>query len=243
VKLYFFHGSCAALTARLELDYKGLDYELVCLPPVAHGFILGFRGFERQTVPALEVDGHKVSGTLSISRVLDEVRPDPPLHTGDARVDEAERWGEDFQNAQRRILYAATRRRPAAWASMVLPGQPWPVRAVWRVLAPALVAFASWAHGGSDERAGPDVALLPERLDQIDAWIAEGVLDGERLNAADFEIAPNVRSLLEFDDLAPLVRDRPAERHARRVLPAFPGHVPRVLPGDWLTRMASSSRL
>src|SRR5919197_310742 len=132
MKLYFFHGSCAAATARLELDYKRLDYELVYLPPVAHGFILGVRGFPRQTVPALELDGRRVSGTLEISRVLDELQPEPPLHPGDARVEEAERWGEQLQDAQRRILYASTRRRPSAWASMVLPGQRPPVRALWR---------------------------------------------------------------------------------------------------------------
>jgi glutathione S-transferase len=236
VKLYFFAGSCAALTARLELDYKGLDYELVYLPPVAHGFILGVRGFPRQTVPALELDGRRVTGTLDISRVLDELAPEPPLHPGDARVEEAERWGEDLQNAQRRILYAATRRKPSAWSSMVLPGQAGVVRLLWRGLAYALVPFASWAHGGSDDRARRDVAELPDRLDRIDAWIADGVLDGESLNAADFEIAPNVRSLLEFDDLAAFVRGRPAEGHARRVLPEFPGRVPRVLPPDWLRR-------
>lgn len=243
MKLYFFHGSCAALTARLELDYKGLEYELVYLPPVAHGFILGIRGFPRATVPALEFDGRRVSGTLAISQVLDELRPEPPLHPGDARVEEAERWGEDIQNAQRRILYASTRRKTSAWASMVLPGQRPFVRVLWRALTPVLVPFASWAQGGNDERARRDVAGLAERLDRIDAWIAEDVLDGELLNAADFEIAPNVRSLLEFDDLAPLVRGRPAERHARRVLPDFPGHVPRVLPPDWLERIASISRL
>jgi hypothetical protein len=27
VKLHLFQGSCAALTTRLELDYKDLDYE------------------------------------------------------------------------------------------------------------------------------------------------------------------------------------------------------------------------
>jgi glutathione S-transferase len=242
VKLYFFHGSCAALTGRLELDYKGLDYQLVYLPPVAHGFILGRRGFEQQTVPALEVDGRRVSGTLTISRVLDELRPDPPLHPGDPRVDEAERWGEELQNAQRRILYAASRRKPSAWASMVLPGQGPLTHVLLRALAPALVSLASWGHGESDERARCDVVELPGRLDRIDEWIAEGVLDGEVLNAADFEIAPNVRSLLQFEDLAPLVHGRPAERHARRVLPEFPGHIPRVLPPDWLARSASTSR-
>jgi glutathione S-transferase len=244
VKLYFFQGSCAALTARLELEYKGLEYQLVYLPPVAHGFILGVRGFGRQTVPALELDDERVSGTLEISRVLDRLKPEPPLHPGDERIEEAERWGEELQNAQRRILYAATRRKPSAWSSMVLPGQRRAIRAVWRGLAYGLVPFASWAHGGSDERAHRDLAELPSRLDRIDAWIEEGVLDGEDLNAADFEIAPSIRSFLQFADLAQLVSGRPAERHARRVLPEFPGHVAAVLPRDWLSqpRSASSSR-
>ena len=244
MKLYFFHGSCAAETARLELDYKGFAYDLVYLPPVAHGLILGVRGFPRPTVPALEVEGRRVSGTRNISRVLDELAPEPPLHPGDERVEKAEAWGERLQDAQRRILYASSRRRPSAWGSMVLGGQPPLVRVPWRLLAPALVAFASWGHGGSDDRARRDVEALPAALDRIDRWIADGVLGGERLNAADFEIAPNVRSLLEFDDLAPLVRGRPAERHARRILPEFAGHVPHVLPADWIAHepSASSSR-
>jgi glutathione S-transferase len=234
VKLYLFSGSCAALTAKLELEHKRLDYDAVYLPPVAHGFILGVRGFPRPSVPALEVDGRKVSGTREIARVLDELRPEPSLRTADPAVEEAERWGEDLQDAVRRILYASVRRKPSAWAAMMLPGQRPPVRALWRALTPLLVRVASHYHGGQDARAREDVAALPARLDRIDAWIADGVLDGAELNAADFEIATNIRSLLVYDDLAPLVAGRPAEAHARRVVPHFPGHVPHVLPRAWI---------
>jgi glutathione S-transferase len=103
MRLYFFAGSCAAQTTRLELEYKGLAHELVYLLPVAHGFILGIRGFPRQSVPALEIDRPKLSGTRVISRALDELQPEPALFPADperrAAVEEAERWGEDLQDA------------------------------------------------------------------------------------------------------------------------------------------------
>lgn len=238
MKLYLFQGSCAALTTRLELDYKGLAYEPVYLPPVVHGFILGVRGFPRPSVPALEIDGRRISGTLEISRVLDELKPDPPLFPDDpvrrAAVEEAERWGEDLQNAARRLLYCAARRKPAAWGEMMAGGQARPVRIGLRAAAPLLVQFAARFHRGLDRIGREDVASLPERLDRIDAWIADGVLDGAELNAADFEIATNVRFLLTLDDLAPAIEGRPAATHARRVAREFPARFPAVFPRDWL---------
>jgi glutathione S-transferase len=197
VKLYLFQGSCAALTTRLELDYKRLPYELVYLPPVLHGFILGIRGFPRPSVPALEADGRRISGTLAISRALDELQPDPPLFPADparrATVEEAERWGEDLQDAARRILYCAARRKPSAWGAMMAGGQPRPIANGLRAAAP-----------------------------------------GTELNAADFEIATNIRFLLTLDDLGPAIETRPAAAHARRIVPGFPARFPTVLPGDWL---------
>jgi glutathione S-transferase len=238
VKLYLFQGSCAALTTRLELDHKKLRYELVYLPPVLHGFILGIRGFPRPSVPALDVDGRRISGTLSISRALDELQPDPPLFPADparrAAVEEAERWGEDLQDAARRILYCAARRKPSAWGAMMAGGQPSPVAIGLRAAAPLLVRGAAHYHGGRDEIGREDVASLPERLDRIDAWIAEGVLDSAELNAADFEIATNIRFVLTLDDLGPAIETRPAAAHARRIVPEFPARFPTVLPRDWL---------
>jgi glutathione S-transferase len=238
VKLYLFQGSCAALTSRLELDYKGLGYDVVYLPPVVHGVILGVRGFPRPSVPALEVDGRRISGTRAISRLLDELQPEPPLFPPDperrAAVEEAERWGEEFQDAARRLFYCAARRRPSAWAAIMAGGQRTPVGLGLRATAPVLVRFAARYHRGLDRTGRDDVARLPERLDRIDAWIAHGLLDGADLNAADFEIATNVRSLLTFEDLAPTIENRPAATHARRVVPEVPGSFPPVLPRDWL---------
>ena len=53
---------------------------------------------------------------------------------------------------------------------------------------------------------------LPAQLDRIDAWIADGVLNGERLNAADFAIGSSLALLAYRLDLAPEIEGRPAGR-------------------------------
>ena len=40
-----------------------------------------------------------------------------------------------------------------------------------------------------------DLAALPGLLDQVDAYIADGVLGGDQPNAADLQIAPTIRLL------------------------------------------------
>jgi hypothetical protein len=62
VTLYMFPGSNSALTGRLLLDHKGIDYKLVKLPPAAHAFILLALGFETMAVPALKIGGRRVQG-------------------------------------------------------------------------------------------------------------------------------------------------------------------------------------
>lgn len=89
------------------------------------------------------------------------------------------------------------------------PERALPIRVFLRVGRRLIVRLASGAHRASDDAVREDLALLPERLDQIDAWIEEGLLNGEELNAADFQIAPNVSALLLCDDLVPLIAERP----------------------------------
>jgi glutathione S-transferase len=78
------------------------------------------------------------------------------------------------------------------------------------------------------------IAEIPPALDRIDDWIADGLLDGEELNAADFQIAPSVRLLMTFEDFRPLIESRPAGRFASRVLPRAPGRIGPVFPAEWL---------
>jgi hypothetical protein len=43
-----------------------------------------------------------------------------------------------------------------------------------------------------------------------------------------------VRLLLTFQDLEPLIEDRPAARLARRAVPGYRGDAPPVFPPRWL---------
>ena len=115
------------------------------------------------------------------------------------------------------------------------------------------------AGGDADQDLGPDhlrrrrlndsyddtvrahIAEIPEALDHIDRWIAEGVLGGAQPNAADFQIAPSVRLLMTFDDLRPAIEDRPAGQHAQRFLPEAPGRIPPVFPAEWLEPLRAGS--
>jgi len=241
VTLYMFPGSNSVLTGRLMLDHKGIDYKLVKLPPAAHAFILLALGFETMSVPALKINGRRVQGTRWIARALDEHFPQRPLYPADAKrraaVQDAERWGEEFQNATRRIFYCAARRDRNAFTSVMLTERSLPMRVALRISAPLIMRLATGVHRASDPAGREDVALLPERLDRIDAWIEDGLLNGPELHAADFQIAPNVAALMLADDLRPFIEQRPAAAFAQRVAPHYPGHIASVLPREWLASL------
>lgn len=132
VKLYMFSGSNAVLTVQLMLNHKGIDYKRVNMPPGVHAPMLLAKGFETMTVPALDVDGRRIQGTRSISRALDELVPEPRLFPTDPErrlaVEEAERWGEQLQDATRRIFYCMARGDRRAFASFTTAGRALPMR-------------------------------------------------------------------------------------------------------------------
>lgn len=246
VKLYAFTGSAPSLTARLMLEHKGIDHKAVHVMIGPHAFGMLGRGFETMTVPALKVDGRRVQGSREISRALDELAPRPPLFPGDperrGRVEEAEEWGEELQDAVRRLVLCAARRDPGAFTSVYRHVSPL-MRAAQRVSRRLVMRLATAGHRATDRAGERDLAVLPARLDRIDAWIAQGLLDSAELNAADFQIAPNIALLLRFEDLAPFVEGRPAARLAQRVAPDFPGAVPPVLPPAWLAPLRAGRSL
>jgi glutathione S-transferase len=243
LKLYMFPGSNSVMTGRLMLEHKGIDYQEVKLMPGPHAFIMLGLGFETMGVPAVKFKGRRVQGTRWIARYLDEIVPARPLFPADPverkAVQDAERWGEEFQNATRRIFYFAARRDKQAFTSFMTPRRSPPMRVALRVARPLIIRLATGAHRASDAAGREDLELLGERLDQIDAWIAEGLLNGPELNAADFQIAPNISGLLLSEDLAPFIRDRPAAAFAARVAPGYAGHLAAVIPPDALTALRS----
>jgi glutathione S-transferase len=246
LKLYMFPGSNSVLTGRLMLDHKGIDYQVVKLPPGLHAFIMLALGFETMGVPAIRWGDRRVQGTRSISRALDELVPARPLFPSDPSrrrdVEDAERWGEELQNATRRIFYASSRRDHDVFTSVIAADWTLPMRVFLRAGSGLIIRLATGAHRATEDAAREDVALLPERLDQIDAWIGEGRLGAAELNAADFQIAVNVAALMCFEDLAPLIEGRPAAELSRRVVPGgYRGRIGRVLPSEWLPSRDTSA--
>jgi glutathione S-transferase len=222
IKLYMFSGSNAVRTAELMLRHKRIAYQEVILERGAHGAQLSALGFDGRTVPALEIDGRRVQRTREISRALDLIKPEPPLFPVNAadrvRVEDAERCGEQLQDAVRRLFHCA----------------------MTRVRDDEIDRLAARAHGATDAAGRRDLAELPQRLDQIDAWIKAGVLDGYQPNAADFQIAPNIAWLLGFDDIAPFVQHRPAAAYAIRVAGESGATIPPIFADEWLAGLRAA---
>jgi glutathione S-transferase len=222
------------------LELKGIEHQVNDMLPGFHAPLLRLAGFRGDTVPALRINGQRVQGSLAISRVLDQVKPEPPLfptNPADRQaVEEAESWGERYlQPVPRRIFRWAVSRDPnlRLWMARDVVGMPVP--SVMAALnAPIARHFARKAHA-SDEQVRADIAQLPAMLDRVDILIGEGTIGGDALNAADFQIGTTLRVLLAFEDLAPLFEGRPATELARRLLPDYPGPIPRVLPPQWLS--------
>lgn len=234
-RLFVVPGSHPSMTGRLVLEHKQIPYRRVDLIPAMHRVVVRALGFESGTVPALAIDGRRLQGTRAIARALDATRPEPPLFPAgaDARraVEEAERWGDEvLQPVPRRLTWWAVRRDGAGAGGSFLEGACLgvPLAVATRTTAPVawLAARLIRAH---DDAVRADLDALPGLLQRVDELLAEGVIGGERLNAADFQIATSVRLLMCLDDLRPALADRPAGAHAMRVAPHYPGRIPPVL--------------
>jgi len=238
VKLYTIPISHSARAAQLMLERKGTRHETVALLSGLHPILLRLAGFRGGTVPALRVDGKRVQGSLSISRFLDAMQPDPPLFPEDPRlrssVEEAERWGANvLQPVPRRLYRWALVRNREVRRELVLANRI-PIAAVAIVAMKPLAAYFA-RHSGADEATvRRHLTELPRLLDHADELVRAGVLGSHTPNAAACQIAPSLRLLLNFVQLQPLFSDRPAADFARRMLPDYPGLVPAVFPPSWI---------
>lgn len=234
-RLYVMPISNAAAAGAAMVRHKRIPHRVVNLMPGLHPMLVRAAGFERHTVPALEVDGRKVQGSREVARFLDELAPDPPLFPRDpadrARVEEAERWGEQaFQPVPRRLFryLLLTQSSARIWMGtevMRLPG----AAAIAPLFMPAIRRLAAISHA-EEERVRSDVERLPQLLDHVDDLIAERTIGGAQPNAAGFQILASVRVLLEFEDLSGPLEGRPCVQAARLLYPAWPGPIPRGLP-------------
>jgi glutathione S-transferase len=240
-KIYVVHGSHPCATVERAFVLKGVPYQRVELPPVAYALHQRVR-FGRRTVPAVEfADGERIVGSRAIVRRVEELAPEPPLFPADAEqrraVEAAEEWGDVvWQPIARRLLWTAFQRWPRAMASYQqgsrLPALPIPALLA---LAPLATRLLRAMNQAADEAVRADLAALPTHLDRIDAWISEGVLGGERANAADLQIATTSRLLLTIGDVVPFFDGRPAREHAVALFPEAAGSTPPgVFPPAWL---------
>jgi glutathione S-transferase len=189
----------------------------------------------------MRVDGERIVGSRPIIRHLDSLVAEPQLlpAPGDpsyAAVLEAERWGDEvLQAVARRIIDAALLRRPAAMESYLGDTKlPLP-RALIRPGLPLTARWMARRNKARDEAARTDLAELSGHLDRIDTWIADGLLGGERPNAADLQIGSSIRLLASIGDVQPLIEGRPAAG-LTRYFPPMVGEVEAgALPDEWLS--------
>ena len=235
-KLYVVHGSHPCATVQRALELKGIPYKVVELMPPMHAALQRAR-FGQRTVPGIKFeDGEKVVGSRAILRRLDALVPDPPLLPADAerraRVQEAEGWGEEvLQPMARRLAWLGIRRRPASIVSFGEHSKLPVPDAMARLSAP-MIARAEWRlNDVSEEAVRDDLAALPGHLDRVDRWIADGVIGGEDVNAADLQIAPTIRLMMVVGDARTLIAGRPCGELALRLFPQWDGDIPAgVLP-------------
>jgi len=239
VRLFTIPASHPGLATELMLQHKGIAYKRTDLLPVVSKGVLRAAGFPGVTVPALKIDGSKVQGSRPIARELERLRPEPPLFPADpqqrAAVEEAERFGDErLQHPVRQILWWGMKKDRAPLRSYSEGARiGLPIGLAVKTAAP-IVALSARFNEADDEHARQGIAELPGLLNRVDEWIGAGVLGGEQLNVADFQIATSIGLAMTLDDLRPAIENRPAGALAKRVVPNYPGRMPAILPPAWL---------
>ena len=92
MKLYQFPVSHYCEKARWALDYKGVSYQEINLPPGLHGFVIKRKAPE-STVPLLCVNDQAIQGSGQIIDYLDKVFPARPLG-----------FSDEFQQEEAQVL-------------------------------------------------------------------------------------------------------------------------------------------
>jgi len=221
---------CMAVTAALRL--KGLEHERVELAPPHAEAMREIYGESNHTVPGMLVDGEPVHGSGPIMERLDQLVHEPLLYTSE-EVRAAERWGDGLlQDLGRRLPWGALHFRPEAMGTF---GGAGPLDGPGTDFAISYI-HACWRyHRVSAARLQEDLAALPALLDHVEQLAGDGVIGGDRPNAADLQIGATLRVLLNVGDLRPLLRGGAGERIARSVFPEYPGEIPSgAYPAGWV---------
>jgi glutathione S-transferase len=218
-RLYGIPGSHAVRTGELMLEHKGIDHRRVNFPAGPHRVLVRVIGFPGDRVPAVKFeDGRRAQGTRELPRVLDELVPEPRLVTDDPRALEAERWADDvLQQWARRMVSSTGSRDPDALDGRGAGGRLGPLLAPWATPRRVIARMVLVVFRVTEEQLRDDRERTGEMLDHVDAWIAEGVLNGERLHSADFAVASSLALVEYILALQPELQRRPLWELLERV--------------------------
>lgn len=225
---------CKAVAA--ALDHKEIEYEWVNLDFGKHSEqVSELYGEDARTVPGLTVGDERIHGSTAILKRLEELVPENPLYPEAVAgpVREAELWADgDLQDFGRRIPWGALYFRPERLGRINGVDE----------LDPAGTDFAmkfvrsTWKyHDISSVRLVEDLQRLPGMIDRIEEFAADGLLDGERPTAADFQIGASIWVLATICDLRPVIGKSAAARVAERHFGDFVELVPAgAFPAGWI---------
>jgi glutathione S-transferase len=176
-------------------------------------------GFKGDRVPAVKFDdGRRAQGTRELPRVLDELVPEPRLAPGDPRALEAERWSDDvLQQWARRIVASTGAQDPDALAGRGAEGRLGPLLTRHERPRRTVARAVLKVFGVTKAQQEDDRRRTGEILDQVDAWIADGVLNGDELRSPDFAIASSLALVEYIVALQPELRRRPLNQLVERV--------------------------
>jgi glutathione S-transferase len=234
---------------RNMLDLKRVEYEVVNVLPLNQRIHLRLGGFPGGTVPAIKLEGRRIQGSRNISRALDARWPDPPLFPVEpelrARVEEAERWGDEELQPLPRRMFRFGMATDAELRRKVLRRQGLPAPSlVAAAMQPGAAYYARTREAdgrrGTEADVRADLAALPALLEHVDRLLREGTLAVDPPNAATLQVLATVRVLDMFEDLHEAVAAHACAEPARQLFPKYHAEVPRFLASEWLGPLRSS---
>ena len=247
VKIFYIPGSHPCEVVFKAAELKGIDFQMSMVIPPSQPLLMTMM-FGSRTVPAMKVTGgpngtEKVQGSRKILRALESMAPDPPLYPADAamreRVIAAETWAEgDPQDAARRLLWVGLRRRPDLMLDFGGDAKlPLPQFALKPGLKPTIWVERK-INRATDDAGREDLRKLPGFLDQIDDYIADGVIGGDTPNAADLMVLSNLWLLRGLEEVREAIDARPSGRLTRELFGEPNGTIPAgTLPAEWFTEL------
>jgi glutathione S-transferase len=209
--LYGLPGSHAVMAGELMLRHKRMPYRRVNFPPGMHRGLVRMLGFRGGRVPAVIFDGgRRAQGTRELPRMLDEMIPERRLAPEDPRAREAETWADDvLEPWARQMVTAMGGRDPDALTGRGAGGRLGPLLTRSEPLRKMITRGVVVAFRVTDDEIHADRAQTGAILDQVDGWIAAGVLNGPGLRSPDYAIASSLALVEYVRDLRPELTQRP----------------------------------